>query len=93
MLKKIMMALIIALPLGMASVATQANSEEGEVVIRNDGDKTIYEYKINGKVKEIKVVPKIGEPYYLVPDDVDESDLHKTQESKIKAPWWVIFRW
>lgn len=90
MIKQIMMALLLAFVLPMGA---QANSAEGEVVIRNDGEKTIYEYKVNGKIKEIKVVPKVGEPYYLIPDDEDQSDLNKTAESKIKTPWWVIFRW
>ncbi len=63
------------------------------VVIRNDGDKTFYEYRVNGEITEIKVVPKVGKPYYLVPDQNVDGDYVRRDHPEIQAPKWVIFRW
>lgn len=67
-----------------------------EVVIRNDGDKTFYEYRRGGQVVEIKVVPKYGKPYYLKPADVQETEGGQYTQSDapdVSVPSWVIFRW
>ena len=63
------------------------------VTIRNDGDKTFYESRINGEITEIKVVPKVGKPYYLVPDQNVDGDYVRRDTPEIQAPKWVIFRW
>ena len=32
-------------------------------------ERTVYEYRQNGQLRMIKVVPKFGKPYYLAPRD------------------------
>ena len=63
---------------------------EPEIVIRHGEDKTLYEYRVNGVLREIKVVPKNGKEYYLVPSD---GGWIKEGESTLLIPSWVIFRW
>ena len=75
----------------MASVAT-ANIEE-TVTIRNDGDNTFYEFRINGEISEIKVVPKQGPTYYLVPANDGSSEFVRKDNPDMRVPSWVIFRW
>ena len=86
--------LLIGTPVVAMKVAANPTGEE--VVIRNDGDKTFYEYRRGGEVVEIKVVPKYGKPYYLKPSDVQETEGGQYTQSNapdVSVPSWVIFRW
>lgn len=73
----------------VASVSADPN--EPTINIRHSEDKTFYEYKVNGQLVEIKVVPKVGPTYYLIPNDDNEMKRHS--ESKLSVPTWVIFSW
>lgn len=76
---------------------TSAHAEESiqpaepEIVIRNEDNKTFYEYRVNGVLKEIKVVPKIGPTYYLVPQDGNA--WIREDRSQVLVPSWVLFEW
>lgn len=67
--------------------------QEGEPDIRiyHKEDSTYYEYRINGQLKEIKIVPAVGKPYYMVP--AQDGTMVKAEESTLMTPKWVIFRW
>lgn len=67
------------------------NDEEPEIVIRKGIEGEVYyDYRVNGEVVEIKVVPTIGKPYYLVPKD---GGYIKQDRSQLLIPSWVLFRW
>jgi hypothetical protein len=92
MLKKLLLATLLALaPLAQAEVVDDPALNEPEITITHDGENTYYEYSINGQLREIKVVPKVGKPYYLVP--ADGSKFIRVDESQLLIPKWVIFRW
>jgi len=94
-MRSLLVAFTCAFALISSPIAT-ANSAGEEVVIRNDGDKTFYEYRRGGEVVEIKVVPKYGKPYYLRPTDVQETEGGQYTQSDapdVSVPSWVIFRW
>jgi hypothetical protein len=99
MMRSLLVAFTSAFILIGASVVAMkvvANPMGEEVVIRNDGDNTFYEYRRGGEVVEIKVVPKYGKPYYLKPSDVQETEGGQYTQSDapdISVPSWVIFRW
>lgn len=69
--------------------------EEPEITIKRRGGKTIQEYRVNGALYMVKIVPDIGPAYYLLDTDGDgnmdvrQSDL----ERGVKIPQWVLFRW
>jgi hypothetical protein len=63
---------------------------EPQIVISADEEATIYEYRVNGEIREIKVVPRNGPTYYLVPSG---EGWRQQSESRIRVPSWVIFRW
>lgn len=94
-----MRSLLVAFTCAFALICspTYAASTTGEeVVIRNDGDKTFYEYRRGGEIVEIKVVPKYGKPYYLKPTDVQNAENGEYVQSDspdISVPSWVIFSW
>jgi hypothetical protein len=92
MLKKLTLVAVLALaPLAQAEVVDDPALTEPEITITHDGESTYYEYTINGQLREIKVVPKVGKPYYLVP--ADGSKFIRVEESQLLIPKWVIFRW
>jgi hypothetical protein len=78
----------------LTPVSAYAVDADGETVtIRNDGDNTFYEFRVNGELVEIKVVPKQGPSYYLVPSSQNANDFVRKDNPDIVVPSWVIFRW
>ena len=63
--------LAIALLLGSAVGIAQAQETLAgpDVVIIASEDKVVYEFRQNGQLRMVRVVPKWGKPYYLVPRD------------------------
>ncbi|BAU71761.1 DUF2782 domain-containing protein [Metapseudomonas furukawaii] len=87
--------LLIASLLAVAPVATFAADEpsaEPDVTIRQEGDKTIQEYRVNGFLYAIKVTPKNGKPYFLVRAD-GESNFVRSDKPDMLIPAWEIFSW
>ena len=62
-----------------------------EIVIRPGDGEVFYEYRVNGQLMEIKVVPEVGPEYYLVP--ADGGGWVQDTDSDLLVPSWVIFRW
>ena len=78
MIRKLGFGLAAFLMLGSVSVMAQdAVPTEPEVTIRQEGDRTVEEYRVNGFLYAIKVTPKTGAPYYLVAVDEDGRKLSK----------------
>ncbi|MSR13755.1 MAG: DUF2782 domain-containing protein [Gammaproteobacteria bacterium] len=76
---------------------TRRNEEELEpdVTIVQKKDATIEEYRLNGRLYMVKVVPVVGKPYYLVDKDGDglmESKMSSLYNDPV-VPQWVIFSW
>ncbi|MCI0653527.1 MAG: DUF2782 domain-containing protein [Methylococcaceae bacterium] len=69
--------------------------EEPEITIKRRGDKTIQEYRINGVLYMVKIVPNLGPAYYLMDTDGDGNmDVrHSNLEQELKVPQWVLLRW
>ena len=82
--------LLMACLLPMSSFAMDT---EPSIIITHSEDKTFYEYSLNGQVVEIKVVPKVGPTYYLVPHDDHAKGFARQGESSLTIPKWVIFSW
>ncbi|TXL01554.1 hypothetical protein BMR02_03155 [Methylococcaceae bacterium HT1] len=69
---------------------------EADITITRRGEKTIHEYRVNGKIYKIKIIPDIGPAYYFIDpegdgemEEVSESDL----DELIKINQWTIFSW
>lgn len=68
---------------------------EPEVVIRQEGAETVYEYRVAGKLVMVKVQPKGAPPYYFIDQDGD-GELETRTDDPRSAPsvnQWVLFRW
>ena len=87
-------ALSATLLTGLHSATVMAEDPAGETVtIRNDGDNTYYEFRVNGEVVEIKVQPARGPAYYLVPASDNPDEFERKDVPDMRVPKWVIFRW
>ena len=77
------------------SGTTEAEDLEPEVTIIKRGRDVIQEYRLNGQLYMVKIVPQFGFPYYLVDRDGDgqlESRYNRL-EPDILVPSWMIYRW
>ena len=52
-------------------------------------ERTVYEYRQNGKLRMIKVVPKVGKPYYLAPRD-PTTGFGDLEQAETLVPRWVL---
>jgi len=50
-------------------IPTREELAEGQVEIIAGENKTVFEYRVNGRLLMIKIVPKVGTTYYMVPAD------------------------
>lgn len=90
-MKRILITLAICC--SFMAPAFAANPGEETVTIRNDGDNTYYEFKVDGEISEIKVVPKHGPAYYLIPVPDNKGEFMRKDAPEVRVPSWVIFRW
>ncbi len=81
-------------PLPMPQVR-QGNVPEPEVTITTTGKNTrVEEYRIDGRLYMIKIVPAKGFPYYLIDTDGD-GDLDTRRNDLEGGPvnQWILFQW
>jgi hypothetical protein len=66
-----------------------------EVKITKRGMDIIYEYRLNNQLYMVKIVPRIGYPYYLVDQDGNGSleSRYSNLEPNLVVPRWIIYRW
>ncbi|MGD8830607.1 MAG: DUF2782 domain-containing protein [Pseudomonadales bacterium] len=77
---------------GLAGVAHGAEPEDvrgPDVTIIEEENRTVTEYRQNGYLRMIRVVPKVGKPYYLVPRDQTKG-YEDLEEADTLLPNWVI---
>ena len=64
---------------------------EPQVTITKYTEQTVEEYRAGGKLYMIKIIPKIGKPYYLVDDQGDgKFSRQESLDSGVRPPRWVI---
>ena len=86
-------AAVAAATRAAAAVAVDAPAADPDVTIRQDGDKTIQEYRQNGFLYAIKITPKNGKPYFLVRADGSEGNFIRSDQPDMLIPSWEIFSW
>lgn len=65
---------------------------EPQVTIRTEGEQTIQEFRIRGKLYMQRVTPKHGRPYILVDHRGDGTftKLDNTIDAGVRVPQWVV---
>ena len=72
------------------SLTSHAAQRGPDVVVIAEEDRLIYEFRQNGQLRMIRVVPSCGKPYYLVPKDPTQAggDLRRVESL---VPSWVLW--
>ncbi|WP_281645319.1 DUF2782 domain-containing protein [Parendozoicomonas sp. Alg238-R29] len=63
-----------------------------DIIIRPGKERTIQEYRVNGVLYSIKVIPKVGKPYYLVAVD-NTGNFMRSNRPQMLIPSWKILEW
>jgi hypothetical protein len=74
---------------GSSAVADEETLRGPDVVIIDEEDRTIYEFRQNGVLRMVRVVPDFGKPYYLVPRDPSQG-FGDLERADMLVPSWVI---
>lgn len=75
---------------GLPQESLQDDQDKVEIV--SGEERTVYEYRQNGILMAIKVVPKNGRPYYMVPADGNGLP-GNLETARHLYPQWVIIEW
>lgn len=102
-MRYVLMLVVSTLLLAANTVAEESSVEpppidqgmEPEVVITPKEQGRVKEYRINGQLYMIEIIPEKGAPYFLV--DTDGDGLLETRQNQIQPdiliPSWPILRW
>jgi len=72
-------------------LASDADLEPQVTIIRREGE-VVEEVRIQGELRFVKVTPRNGRPYYLVPDAGGHAFLRRDSlDISLKVPMWVLF--
>ena len=79
-------------------IPPKVQQEQLEPIVRiiEDEERTIEEYRSNGKVYMVKITPKKGVPYYYIDTDGDgklELDPSQQALNPVQPVYWKIKEW
>ncbi len=69
--------------------AAEASNRGPDVVIIAQEERVIYEFRQGGELRMVRVVPKWGKPYYLVPANPTEG-FGNLERAEMLVAQWVI---
>lgn len=71
------------------------NIPQPEVTIIHRKDMRVEEYRVNGKLRYVKITPRKGKPYYLVDRDGDGSLEYRYDDLDGVPPVneWILLEW
>ncbi len=90
-------AAVLLLTWAGPSAAAGAGDDQDEslrgpdVTIIAGKNRTIYEFRQNGELRMVRIVPAFGKPYYLVPADPSKG-FGNLERADMLVPSWVIVR-
>ena len=92
----------LALPLGVVAsqvagldLSLHESDLAPDVTLKEHENRTVQEYRINGRLYKVRITPSLGAPYYLVDQD-GSGDLSWHSGSgpgTTRVPQWVLMRW
>jgi hypothetical protein len=84
------LALLMLLVAPTLRAASEEDALRGpDVTIIAAEERTIYEFRQNGELRMVRVVPEFGKPYYLVPSDPSQG-FGNLERAEMLVPSWVI---
>ena len=71
--------------------ASDVELEPQVTIIRRDND-VVEEVRTNGQLRYVRVTPRTGKPYYLLPDQNGNTYIRRDSlDPTLKVPMWVLF--
>jgi hypothetical protein len=65
---------------------------EPQVTIIRREDQVVEEVRIKGELRYLRVTPRHGRPYFLIPDANGATFIRRDSlDSSLKVPMWVLF--
>lgn len=94
---RLLFIILLALPLSVLARVEPYDERsdiqpEPKITIVEDGDKQMQIHQVNGKVYGIKVIPKVGKPYFLV-DPNGDGKFVRNNHDRILVPEWTLLKW
>jgi hypothetical protein len=83
--------LLAASASGWAAPAPEDTLSGPDIVIIAEEERTIYEFRQGGELRMIRIEPRIGKPYYLVPRD-NTRGFGNLERADMLIPSWVILQ-
>ena len=81
-------------PLPEIPPPSSADDAAPQVTVIQKAQETVEEARVNGNLVWIKVTPRHGRPYYLVPDGGGHTYIRRDSlDTALKVPMWVLFSW
>ncbi len=63
-----------------------------QVTIRQRQGETVEEARVNGRLMWVRVTPRHGKAYYLIPDHGGNEFIRRdSNDTALKVPLWVLF--
>jgi len=67
---------------------------EPQVTIIQRETETVEEVRVGGQLRYVKVTPRIGLPYFLVPSGNGQTFIRRDSlETGLSTPMWLLFSW
>ncbi|MEQ6916508.1 DUF2782 domain-containing protein [Halomonas aquatica] len=85
----LVLTLVLALACSAGALAQSDSDLEPDITIRQEEDRMIREYRVNGELYAIEIRPSAGPSYYLVDHDGD-GDFERREGDQIAIPQWVL---
>ena len=74
-------------------LVTDPELEPQVTIIRRENE-TVEEVRIGGELRFVKVTPRTGVPYYLVPDPNGRQFIRRDSlDISVRVPLWVLLSW
>jgi hypothetical protein len=74
-------------------VPTDAELEPQITIIQRE-DNVVEEVRVRGELQYVKVTPRHGRPYYLIPDAMGHAFIRRDSlDIRTKPAMWVLFSW
>jgi hypothetical protein len=71
--------------------STDPDAEPQVTIIRREND-VVEEVRVRGELRYIRVTPRTGRPYFLIPDGNGNTYIRRDSvDPALKVPMWVLF--
>lgn len=69
----------------------EALDAEPQINIRKEGKKTVHEYRVNGELYMMKIIPDHGVAYYLYRENHNSDWVNIGPNPPLAVPTWTLF--